>query len=264
MSDHGYILIDFTPPPGLWPDRDRVVRFTAYVRGNFGRIVSGVPAGCELDLFASGHAHNPGAVPLLGLWTPTVAPGPVPDADRMIEEVSRWCSGLSEADVENIVATTAAPTWEELVRTDVYPARRQARTNVEIPPPLTPLLAALGGGDRATALALIAAGADPNAADLRFLFGQGMTPLHFAALSGDSELVRTLIIAGANVNARDRSGHTPLWFACNGGCVEAAREILAAGADPNIRCAEGYSPLGRVQASDPVLVDLIRRHGGQV
>lgn len=131
-------------------------------------------------------------------------------------------------------------------------------------PPPTPLLVALWDGDRSAALALVAAGADPNAADTRPVIGHGTTPLHFAADADDPELVRALIAAGADVNARSLAGQTPLWWACNTGRAAAARELLAAGADPNIRCNEGYSPLGRVYQSEPVLVELMRSHGGVV
>ncbi len=116
-----------------------------------------------------------------------------------------------------------------------------------------------GGG-----MALIAAGADPNAADIRPVIGNGATPLHFAADADDPELVRALIAAGAVVNARSLAGHTPLWWACNAGQASAARELLTAGADPNIRCKEGYTPLGRVFQSEQALVELMRSHGGVV
>jgi hypothetical protein len=125
MAERGYSLIDFTPPPGLWPDRDRVVRFMEYVRANFDRIVTGVPAGCEVDLFASGHAHNAGLMPLLGLWAPDDVWELVPPPDRMIDEVSSWCAGLPPEGVESVVATTVAPTWDELVRVGVHPDRRR-------------------------------------------------------------------------------------------------------------------------------------------
>ena len=131
-------------------------------------------------------------------------------------------------------------------------------------PPPTPLLAALWDGDWAAALALVAAGADPNAADTRPVIGHGATPLHFAADADNPELIRALIAAGARVNAQSLAGHTALWWACNAGRAAAASELLAAGADPNIRCTEGYSPLGRVYRSDPTLVELMRSHGGVV
>jgi hypothetical protein len=134
---------------------------------------------------------------------------------------------------------------------------------VALPLPPTPLLAALWGGDRTAALALIAGGADPNAADTRD-FGFGCAPLHLAADADDPELIRALVAAGADVNARTVWGQTPLWFACNGGRALAARELLAAGADPNSRSNEGYSPLGRVARSDPALMELLLSYGGVV
>jgi len=139
-----------------------------------------------------------------------------------------------------------------------------AKAAAALAPPPTPLLAALWNGDRTAALVLISAGADPNAADTRPVIGHGATPLHFAADLDDSELVRALIAAGADVNAQSLAGHTPLWWACNAGRATAARALLAAGADPNIRCNEKYSPLGRVYQSEPVLVELMRSHGGVV
>jgi ankyrin repeat protein len=133
-----------------------------------------------------------------------------------------------------------------------------------IEPPPTPLLTALWAGERATALALIAAGADPNAADTRPVIGNGTTTLHIAADADDVELVRALVAVGAEVNARSLAGHTPLWWACNAGSCASVRELLAAGANPNIRCKEGYSPLGRVLQSDSALMELMRSHGGVV
>jgi hypothetical protein len=126
MADRGYTLIDFTVPQGVWPDRDRVVRFMEYVRANFRQIVSSVPAGCEIDLFASGHAHNPGLVPLLGLWAPAAMLNGVPPPEGMIDEVNVWCSGLSRDEVEAVVAGTIAPTWKELVRAGVHPVRERS------------------------------------------------------------------------------------------------------------------------------------------
>ncbi len=121
------------------------------------------------------------------------------------------------------------------------------------------LMAALWAGDRAQALDLIAAGADPNAADTRDV-GLGCSPLHLAADANDPELVRALIAAGADVEARSVFGQTPLWYACNGGRQAAARELLAAGADPDAPCSEGHTPLGRVSRSEPGLMQLLLSH----
>jgi len=81
------------------------------------------------------------------------------------------------------------------------------RMDDQPPPPPTPLLAALWDDDRAAALSLVAAGADPTAADSRDI-GQAWTPLHFAAAVGDPELVRALVAAGADVDARSVAGQT--------------------------------------------------------
>lgn len=124
MADRGYTLVDFTPPPGLLADCDSVIRFMEYARANFYRIVNDVPAGCEVDLLASGHAHNSGLVPLLGLWAPAASLDDVPNSDRMTAEITEWSSGLSRDEVETIVASTTAPTWEELMHIGVYPFRR--------------------------------------------------------------------------------------------------------------------------------------------
>jgi hypothetical protein len=131
-------------------------------------------------------------------------------------------------------------------------------------PPPTQLLVALWDGDRDRAMALVAAGADPTAADTRVVIGNMITPLHLAADADDPELIRALIAAGADIDARSLAGHTALWWACNAGSAVAARELLAAGAAPNIRCNEGYTPSGRILRSDPTLIEILKSYGGVV
>ncbi len=121
MKERGYTLLDFTLPPSLGPDRDRIVRFMEYVRSNLDRLVQDIPAGLQVDLFASGHAHNTGIAPLIGLWAPPGLHDQVPDPFQIIEKVSAWGASLAEAEVNKIVANTTAPTWEELVRIGMYP-----------------------------------------------------------------------------------------------------------------------------------------------
>lgn len=123
MAERGYTLIDFAAPPELWKDWNRVVRFKEYVRANLESLVQGIPKGCEVDLFASGHPLNPGLLPLVGLWAPPELLDQVPDMMRMIDEIDDWCAGLSAEEVNAIIAKTNAPTWEELVRIGKYPAR---------------------------------------------------------------------------------------------------------------------------------------------
>ena len=100
---------------------------------------------------------------------------------------------------------------------------------------------------------LLAAGADPNAAD-----GYGHTTLHLllAHWEGDGAIVRiavpALLDAGANVNARDTQGRAPLHAAVRAaGLARASRQdaihlvrlLLGAGADVNARTHLGESPL---------------------
>src|ERR1041384_7358845 len=64
---------------------------------------------------------------------------------------------------------------------------------------------AIQKGDRNTALALIAQGADVNKPQ-----ADGTTPLHWAAYRVDRELLNTLLKKGAKPNVANRFGSTPL------------------------------------------------------
>lgn len=78
-------------------------------------------------------------------------------------------------------------------------------------PPVAPewaskvLNAAVAQGDETIAAAMLAAGADPSAPDIR-----GTTPLHWAADGGNEPLIELLLIKGADIDARDGQGRTPL------------------------------------------------------
>jgi ankyrin repeat protein len=69
----------------------------------------------------------------------------------------------------------------------------------------------------------------------------GTTPLMVAALRGDVRTVRRLLAAGANPNAANDAGATALmWGVTN---LEIARALLDAGADVNARSADSRTPL---------------------
>lgn len=92
----------------------------------------------------------------------------------------------------------------------------------------TPLMECAGSGSAADVRALIAAGADVNAANVL-----GDTALMRAAQRGDKEKVAALLAAGANPNAQDRRGWTALMGACvskNNADTAIARALLDAGA----------------------------------
>ena len=93
-------------------------------------------------------------------------------------------------------------------------------------------------GNRDMVIELIAAGADPNAADSEF-----WTPLLWSAWCGGSKCSLELIRAGADVSAADSSGNTALHYAVWNGDIEGARVLLDAGADPAAANLNGRVPL---------------------
>ncbi len=95
---------------------------------------------------------------------------------------------------------------------------------------ITPLFMACRNGDAPMIQAIIAAGADPNAAD-----EHGTTPLMAAASAGNPDALKTLIEHGANVNAKEGvHGQTALMFAAALGRDQAIHLLTSYGADPGI------------------------------
>lgn len=122
-GSRGYTLIDLAYPRRPGVDEDSLVRFMEYVRQHFREIVPGVPAECEVDLLASGHAHNIGLMPLLGLYAPRDVLARIPDFGGMIAAVERWSEALSDEQFWEIVRATEAPTWAALQAMGVHPQR---------------------------------------------------------------------------------------------------------------------------------------------
>ena len=116
-------------------------------------------------------------------------------------------------------------------------------------------------GDRAAVTALLARGADVNAAQ-----GDGMTALHWAALQGDTSLAQVLIKAGANVKAATRLNATqPLLLAAENGSTAVVRALLGAGADANAADSNGTTALMLAAAAgDPEGVRLLVQRGADV
>jgi uncharacterized protein len=109
------------------------------------------------------------------------------------------------------------------------------------------LVGAAEKGDRATALRLLAKGADSNAPG-----PDGTTAIMWAAANDDLELVRALIKARANVNLRNEFGTSALTEAATVGSSPVIDALLKAGADPNARNPEGETPLMAVARSGHV------------
>ena len=111
----------------------------------------------------------------------------------------------------------------------------------------SPVADAAMRGDAAAVRALIADGADVNAAQ-----GDGMTALHWAASNRDPGLAGVLLAAGADVGVGTRIGHyTPLHVAAQAGAGEVVEILLGAGADPKlaITAGGGARPLHLASAS---------------
>lgn len=146
---------------------------------------------------------------------------------------------------------------------------------------------ALYRGDRAAAVALIAAGALLNVFDAAAvgdpaLLGElladdqsavaawsadGFTALHFAAFLGGPEVVRVCIDGGADVAAiaRNEMQVQPLHSAAANGNVESCRLLLEAGANPNAQQQGGYTPLDEAEhAGKSELAALLRKHGAEL
>jgi ankyrin repeat protein len=131
------------------------------------------------------------------------------------------------------------------------------------------LLEAVEGGDRAAALRLLAAGADPNVPG-----PDGTTAVMWAAANDDVELVRALIKGGANVKVTNQFGTSALTEAAIVGSAPIVDALLGAGADPNAKTPEGETPLmavartGNIEAARRLVaagadVDVRENWGGQ-
>ncbi len=96
-------------------------------------------------------------------------------------------------------------------------------------------------GDLSEVRRLLAAGADPGAAD-----DTGWTPLHFAAQGQHATVAQALLVAGANVDARDSHGNTPLSkavFKCDGVRGDLIALLRSHGADPHAENKHDVSPV---------------------
>src|SRR5690348_13410253 len=106
--------------------------------------------------------------------------------------------------------------------------------------PPTPLIAAVMHNNTAEAKRLLAAGADPNEAQL-----VGFPAVFFPVAFRNAELFRAMVAKGADLQARDASGSTALmWAAFNeAGDPAMVEELLKLGLDPNAKNLAGETAL---------------------
>ncbi len=106
----------------------------------------------------------------------------------------------------------------------------------------TPISIAVVDGDLDFIKTLLDAGADPNVQD-----GEGFTPLMRATISyGSTELRQLLLDAvgdAENADLQNKSGVTALMFAVHLGRPEVIRALLDIGADPDIQNEQGQTAL---------------------
>ena len=171
------------------------------------------------------------------------------------------CSFFSSSELTDrqreVVAQVMSPE-EDL--TPLYNALSFASPNFTDPETgRTPLMMAVAQSDVPRVSALLASGADPEAAD-----ANGVRAIHYAAGEPDPALLRTLIVAGANVNAKGRAGKTPVMEAARLGMLQNVRILIDAGAkldatDDNDRNVVMFAAMA--PQSSPEIVKLFLENG---
>jgi ankyrin repeat protein len=100
------------------------------------------------------------------------------------------------------------------------------------------LLSAVKADDAAASRALLAQGADANAAD-----ADGTAALSWAVNAGNQLIAAALLDAGADASATNRFGLGPLYLASENGNAEMLKVLLKHGADPNTALPDGETAL---------------------
>lgn len=117
-------------------------------------------------------------------------------------------------------------------------AARIELANRGIPTDGPAILASAEHGDTETLSLLHAAGASPNATDLK-----GWNALMIATMNGQTAAVRTLISNGAEANDKNEAGGTALMMAAIKGHQEILQALISGGAAVNVKNKEGWTPL---------------------
>ena len=120
-----------------------------------------------------------------------------------------------------------------------------ARVSEHAPDGFTPVALAAFFGQAGAVKALIAAGADVNAAAKNALKVQG---LHAAVAGRNLEIVQAVLDAGADPNAQQQAGFRPIHEAGTNANRALAELLLKHGADPTLTSDDGKSAIDLARA----------------
>lgn len=124
----------------------------------------------------------------------------------------------------------------------------------------TPLHHAARAGQAAAVVALLKAGADPNARNNKII-----TPLHYADRIGTDQAILALLSGGADPNVPDINGNSALHQAAKQPDAKVVDALLTAGANPNTRNRRGQAALHiAAQHSHATLVGILLDAGGNL
>ena len=119
MTIRSYSLFD--TPLDLNASFDELIRNYELVRCNAKQIAPFLTSNCEFDVLASGSAHNPGKIPVLGLHcsddTLTY------DIDQIQKAIDTWFKTKSTDAVRQMKDELIAPTWKDLELIGSHPVR---------------------------------------------------------------------------------------------------------------------------------------------
>ena len=158
-------------------------------------------------------------------------------------------SGIS-LNIFEAAATGQTAQLQKLIEQDASLANSYA------PDGFTPLGLAVFFGHAETVDALLAAGAEVNAA---YRETMKLTPLASAMAVGRNDIARTLIAHGANVNAKAANDLRPLHTAAARGNIESATLLLDHGADINATTSDGKTALTYAEERNhPEMVEFLK------